>query len=164
MAPHNRQHIRKMVGMAGFEPAASCSQISSSRSPDVASRRPMWRLPGEMLAGCRLTSPGGCARWLPLWLPPTLPRTSASLHRTEKRLARVPVDNAPSGAWPLHPAAATGCNYRRNGVQQLHPNRPLHHPGNRPPPARALAAPRTTGRAWAAAPVISSTDCGRAAR
>ena len=57
--------------MAGFEPAASFSQISSSQSPDVASRHPMWRSPGEMLAGCRLTSPGGCARWLPTWLPPS---------------------------------------------------------------------------------------------
>ena len=57
-----------LVGMAAFEPAASCSQISMIWSPDVAPCRLAWGSAGEMLAGCRLTSPGGCARWLPLWL------------------------------------------------------------------------------------------------
>jgi hypothetical protein len=59
----------ELVGMAGFEPAASCSQISSIQSPDVAPHRPMSRSPGVILAGRRLTQLGGCACWLPLWLP-----------------------------------------------------------------------------------------------
>jgi len=65
----------KMVGMAGFEPATSCSQISSAQSPGVAPCRLACRSPGVMLAGRRLTSPVGCARWLPLWLPPSRPGT-----------------------------------------------------------------------------------------
>ncbi len=48
-------HSKRAVGMAGFEPAASCSQISSTRSLDVAWRRPARRLPGTMFAGRRLT-------------------------------------------------------------------------------------------------------------
>jgi hypothetical protein len=60
-----------MVGMAGFEPAASCSQISSAQSPDVAPRRLTWRSPGVTVAGRRSASPDDCARWLPLWLPPS---------------------------------------------------------------------------------------------
>jgi len=58
-----------LVGMAGFEPAASCSQTSSAQSPGVALRRPISRSPGMMLAGRRPASPDDCARWLPLWLP-----------------------------------------------------------------------------------------------
>jgi hypothetical protein len=57
--------------MAGFEPATSCSQISSAQSPDVALCRLMWRSPGVIVAGRRLASSEGCARWLPLWLPPS---------------------------------------------------------------------------------------------
>jgi hypothetical protein len=59
-----------MVGMAGFEPATSCSQISPAQSPDVALCRPAWGSPGVIVAGRRPVSPDGCARWLPLWLPP----------------------------------------------------------------------------------------------
>jgi|HubBroStandDraft_4_1064222.scaffolds.fasta_scaffold66384_3 hypothetical protein len=66
----------ELVGMPGFEPGASCSQISSSRSPDVASCRPACRSPGVILAGRRPASPDDCARWLPLWLPPVPPRSS----------------------------------------------------------------------------------------
>ena len=55
-----RQTIRKvLVGMAGFEPAASCSHISSSRSPDVAPCRPACLSPGVMLPGRRLMSRPG---------------------------------------------------------------------------------------------------------
>ncbi len=46
--------------------------------------------------------------------------------------------------------APTGCNWRTNGVQQLHPNRPGNRPGNPPPPrARRCTRPRlwaTRGR------------------
>ena len=38
-----------LVGMAGFEPAASCSQISPVRSLGVAGHRPTSHLPGAML-------------------------------------------------------------------------------------------------------------------
>jgi hypothetical protein len=65
----------KTVGMAGFEPATSCSQISSAQSPDVALSRPACRSPGVTVAGRRLASSEGCARWLPLWLPPSPPGT-----------------------------------------------------------------------------------------
>jgi hypothetical protein len=37
MAPSYRYHIRKMVGMAGFEPATSCSQ---SRRANQAALHP----------------------------------------------------------------------------------------------------------------------------
>jgi hypothetical protein len=63
------------VGMAGFEPATSCSQISPARSPDVAPRRLMCDSPAVIVAGRRSASPDGCARWLPLWLPRSAART-----------------------------------------------------------------------------------------
>jgi hypothetical protein len=56
--------------MAGFEPATSCSKISSARLLDVAGRRPLRCPAGVTLAECRWKSPDGCVRWLPLWLPP----------------------------------------------------------------------------------------------
>jgi len=40
--------------MAGFEPAASCSQISTSQTPDEARHRLAWRSPGTTLAWQRL--------------------------------------------------------------------------------------------------------------
>src|ERR1700755_482723 len=42
--------------MAGFEPAASCSQISPSQSPDIVPCSPTSRSPGVMLAGHRAAS------------------------------------------------------------------------------------------------------------
>jgi hypothetical protein len=69
LAKKDRQHIRKIaVGMAGFEPAASCSQISPRQMLTVAHCRPAGHLRAVMFACCRLTSPGVCAHWLPLWL------------------------------------------------------------------------------------------------
>jgi hypothetical protein len=56
--------------MAGFEPAASCSQISFIRSPDVAWCRPVRRSPGTTHAARRLTWLSVCTCRLPLWLPP----------------------------------------------------------------------------------------------
>jgi hypothetical protein len=43
--------------MAGFEPAASCSQSTSRLSPDVAWHRLMWRSPALIIAGRGLVSP-----------------------------------------------------------------------------------------------------------
>jgi Helix-turn-helix domain len=86
-----------------------------------------------------------------------------------------PVDHAADEVQSLHPAggrgattAPTGCNCCRNGVQQLHPNRPWNHPQNRPPPARAHATPipglRPVGLRRAAARASSSHGSGRAGR
>jgi hypothetical protein len=43
-------HSKNRVGMAGFEPAASCSQISPIPSPGVAQCRPKSHLPAITLA------------------------------------------------------------------------------------------------------------------
>jgi hypothetical protein len=63
---------------------------------------------------------------------------------------------------------ASGCNCCRNGVQQLHPNRPWNHPQNRPPPTRAHARPvrpqPMIGRGLAGARGNSSSAWGRAGR
>ncbi len=82
-----------MVGMAGFEPATSCSQISSAQSPDVAPRRPAWCSPGVMVAGRRPASPDDCARWLPLWLPLSRRRGTCSclLNRTSDFASEIKV-------------------------------------------------------------------------
>jgi hypothetical protein len=84
------------VGMAGFEPATSCSQISSAQSPGVALCRLMGRSPGVIVAGRRSVSPDGCARWLPLWLPPSTAQQPSSclLNRTSnfaKRDQGIPI-------------------------------------------------------------------------
>jgi hypothetical protein len=63
-------HSKNRVGMAGFEPAASCSQISSNRTLDVAGCCPTWRQPAVILARRSLTPFRVCGCWLPLWLPP----------------------------------------------------------------------------------------------
>jgi hypothetical protein len=61
-----------------------------------------------------------------------------------------PVDNPADEVQPLHLAGATGCNCCRNGVQRLHPNRPLNHPRTvrrlrrRPMPLWPSTAPCTT--------------------
>ncbi len=89
--------------------------------------------------------------------------------------AGTPVDNGTDGVQQLHLAPATGCNHRatgcnccRNGVQQLHPNRPWNHPQNHPPPTRAHVTPArsqpVTGQARAAARGNSSPTWGRAGR
>jgi hypothetical protein len=75
--------LHVLVGMAGFESAASCSQIRSSGSLHVAPCRQACRSLGKMLAGRRQASPDVCACWLPLWLPPALYRASISVRRTE---------------------------------------------------------------------------------
>src|SRR5215472_9450055 len=67
--PEPITHSKEAVGMAGFEPAASCSQINPAASPEIARDRPTWRLAGKTLARRRPMRPGDCARWLPLWLP-----------------------------------------------------------------------------------------------
>jgi hypothetical protein len=66
------------VGMAGFEPVASCSQISSSLSQDVAASSLMCHLTAAMLAGRRLMALEVCACWLPLWLPQRASRAARS--------------------------------------------------------------------------------------
>jgi hypothetical protein len=63
-----KTHSKNRVGMAGFEPPASCSQISPVRTLDVAGRCPMWRQPAGMVARRSLTPLRVRAHWLPLWL------------------------------------------------------------------------------------------------
>jgi len=58
--------------MAGFEPAASCSQIRSSVLLGGAERGLLCCLAGMMAAGRRPTWPGTGGRWLPTWLPGNL--------------------------------------------------------------------------------------------
>jgi hypothetical protein len=67
VAAHSvRRQTFEIAGrMAGFEPAASCSQTSSSQSPDRAPCRSARRSAGVMLAGRRQTQLGDCACWLP---------------------------------------------------------------------------------------------------
>ncbi len=55
--------------MAGFEPAASCSQIRFRGSPDSAGCRPVCRSPVTTAAERRRAWAGTWRRWLPRWLP-----------------------------------------------------------------------------------------------
>jgi DNA-binding Lrp family transcriptional regulator len=103
-------------------------------------------------------------------------RTAGSLRRDDPGsgvqqlhpAAGTPVDNLTDGVQPLHPVPATGCNHRRNGVQQLHPNRPLNHPGNRPPPPTQGPATSAASASMAirrrTAAVSSSPGSGQAGR
>jgi hypothetical protein len=75
------------VGMAGFEPAASCSQTRFIRPPDVALCRPMWLLAAAMLARRRPMWLGACACWLPLRLPNLAP-----VHARQKGAVQVRAD------------------------------------------------------------------------
>jgi hypothetical protein len=83
-------HSKNRVGMAGFEPAASCSQISSIRTLDVARCSPTWRQPAVMLARRSLKSIHVCAHWLPAWRPKVASaeenREARSVHRAEYRI------------------------------------------------------------------------------
>ncbi len=58
-----------MVGMAGFEPAASCSQISSGPWPGVARGGHKRLLPAVIVAHRRLALPRICRHWLPQLAP-----------------------------------------------------------------------------------------------
>jgi len=77
-------HSKNRVGMAGFEPAASCSQISSIRTLDVAPCRSVSGSPETMHAARGLTWLSVCARWLPLWLPPKRSSATPTLPTEQK--------------------------------------------------------------------------------
>ena len=87
-------HSKNRVGMAGFEPAASCSQISFIRSPDVVWCRPVWRSPEAMHAARRLTWPSVCARWRSHFGSPggryigTIEEPGGSIHPPSRRSTR----------------------------------------------------------------------------
>src|SRR6516162_1369749 len=59
----------RLVGMAGFEPAASCSQINSRPSPGVAEGSQPLHLAASIAARCRLALPGIWRHWLPQLAP-----------------------------------------------------------------------------------------------
>ena len=53
----------------GIEPPAFRFSGAFARSLHVAGRILTGHLAAQTMAGCRLTSPDICGRWLPVWLP-----------------------------------------------------------------------------------------------
>jgi hypothetical protein len=66
---YSNEYTKNAVELRGFEPLTFCMPYRPGLSLDVAGRRPAWRLPAITMAGCGLTLPGACRRWLPTWLP-----------------------------------------------------------------------------------------------
>jgi hypothetical protein len=62
----------ELVGMAGFEPAASCSQIRSGLWPGVARDSQRTHLAAVIMARRGPMLPHICRHWLPLLAPPEL--------------------------------------------------------------------------------------------
>ena len=66
---------------------------------------PAWRLAATTLAGRRLTWPGVCARWLPLWLPISghykIVRTTQPTSRAEDLMSTVSCQMTGPGPAPL---------------------------------------------------------------
>jgi hypothetical protein len=73
MRSSTKIHIcSELVGMAGFEAAASCSQIRSGPSPGVAREGQKRLLTAVIVARRGLMLPRICRHWLPLPAPPEL--------------------------------------------------------------------------------------------
>jgi hypothetical protein len=65
LTTHSKIAAGMAAGKAGFEPAASCSQISSTQPPDDARFGLTCRLAAKTCAGYRRTPPRACVSWLP---------------------------------------------------------------------------------------------------
>jgi hypothetical protein len=142
----------------GWRPRAS----SPLCDPDIvaarikrADRRPEgWDLDLSLIRpDLTATEAAALERQFPVWPPgPQRPpaRMPARLragcnHRTPQALWKT--ERTGCSSCTLHPSrgagsAATGCNERGHGVQQLHSNLTKNHASNRPPPPRVRTRPR----------------------
>ena len=64
-----RRRIMMVLPRGGLNSATRCLEGTVEGSQRVAWYRPLSLLVALTKAGCGLASPGGCGRWLPVWLP-----------------------------------------------------------------------------------------------